>query len=136
MNTLRALYHLARADFFERTRRYSFLLILAAAIGMGVLVNNSTLLVDLGSPESTRLMIRYRGEFNSAWIGMMTVLVTNLFLSVFGFYLVSGTMRRMEGVEVRAVCEARPRPEAQPVTPNLEDVYLAMVAQNHQGGPA
>jgi ABC-2 type transport system ATP-binding protein len=51
-------------------------------------------------------------------------------------YLVSGTMRRMDGVEVRAVSEARPCPEAQPVTPNLEDVYLAMVAQNHQGGLA
>ena len=40
----------------------------------------------------------------------------------------------MEGVEVRAVSEARPCPEAQPVTPNLEDVYLATVAQR-QGGP-
>jgi hypothetical protein len=85
MKTLRVLYHLARADFHERSRRYSFLLILAAAIVMGVLVNNGTLLVDLGSPESTQMMIRYRGEFNSAWIGMMTVLVTNLFLSVIGF---------------------------------------------------
>jgi ABC-2 type transport system ATP-binding protein len=50
-------------------------------------------------------------------------------------YLVSGTLRRMDGIEVRAVSEVKPCPEAQPVTPNLEDVYLAMVAQNHQGGP-
>jgi ABC-type transport system involved in multi-copper enzyme maturation permease subunit len=94
MNTPHVLYHLARADFYERARRSSFLLILAAAIVMGVLVNNGTLLVDLGSPESTRLGIRYRGEFNSAWIGMMTVLVTNLFLSVIGFYLVSDCVKR------------------------------------------
>jgi ABC-type transport system involved in multi-copper enzyme maturation permease subunit len=94
MNTLRVVYHLARADFYERARRSSFLLILAAAIVMGVLVNNGTLLVDLGSPESTHLGIRYRGEFNSAWIGMMTVLVTNLFLSVIGFYLVSDCIKR------------------------------------------
>jgi ABC-2 type transport system ATP-binding protein len=50
-------------------------------------------------------------------------------------FLVSGTLRRMDGVEVRAVCEVQPCPEAQPVTPNLEDVYLAMVTQNHQGVP-
>jgi len=50
-------------------------------------------------------------------------------------FLVSGTIRRLDGVEVRAVSEARPCPEAQPVTPNLEDVYLTMVAQR-QGGPA
>jgi len=47
-------------------------------------------------------------------------------------FLVSGTMRRLEGVEVRAVSEARPCPEAQPVTPNLEDVYLSMVAQRQE----
>jgi ABC-type transport system involved in multi-copper enzyme maturation permease subunit len=94
MNTFRVLFHLARADFYERARRSSFLLILAAVIVMGVLVNNGTLLVDLGSPESTRLGIRYRGEFNSAWIGMMTVLVTNLFLGVIGFYLVSDCIKR------------------------------------------
>jgi len=50
-------------------------------------------------------------------------------------FLVSGTLRRMDGIEVRAVSERQPCPEAQPVTPNLEDVYLAMVAQNHQGVP-
>lgn len=94
MKTMNVLYHLALADFFERTRRSSFLLILAAVIVMGVLVNNGTLLVDMGTLESTRMGIRYRGEFNSAWIGMMTVLVTNLFLGMFGFYLVSDCIKR------------------------------------------
>jgi len=37
-------------------------------------------------------------------------------------FLVSGTQRRMEGVEVRVVSAARPCPEAQPAIPNLEDV--------------
>jgi len=50
-------------------------------------------------------------------------------------YVVSGTIRRMEGVEVRVVSEAQPCSQAQPVTPNLEDVYLSMVAQR-QGGVA
>jgi len=89
MNSLHALYHLALADFLERARRYSFLLTLAAVITMGVLVNNGTLLVDLGS-----LSVRYRGEFNSAWIGMMTALVVNCFLGLFGFYLVSDCIKR------------------------------------------
>lgn len=94
MNTLHVVYHLARADFYERIRRSSFLLILAAAIVMGFLVNNGTLGVDLGSPQSTRLGIRYRGEFNAAWIGMMTAMVTNLFLGLIGFYLVSDCIKR------------------------------------------
>jgi ABC-2 type transport system ATP-binding protein len=48
--------------------------------------------------------------------------------------LVSGTIRRLEGIEVRVVSETQPCPDAQPVTPNLEDVYLSTVAQSHQGG--
>src|SRR5512136_2218360 len=43
--------------------------------------------------------------------------------------LVSGTIRRIDGVEVRVVSEGQPHPEALPVTPNLEDVYLSIVAQ-------
>jgi len=93
MNTLRVLYHLALADFFERARRYSFLLILAAAVYLGVLVNNGTMGMDLGSTGGD-MLIRYHGELNSAWIGTMTVMVTNLLLGLFGFYLVSDCIKR------------------------------------------
>ncbi len=44
-------------------------------------------------------------------------------------FLVSGTLRHVEGIQLRVVCETKPCPEAKPVTPNLEDVYLATVAQ-------
>jgi ABC-2 type transport system ATP-binding protein len=47
-------------------------------------------------------------------------------------FLVSGTLRRMDGVEVRAVNEMKPCPEARSVPPNLEDVYLSMVAQRQE----
>jgi hypothetical protein len=91
MNTLRILYHLALADFYERTRRYGFLLTLAAVIYMGMLVNSGTAFFRLVSGD---LLSSYRGEFNSAWIGTMTVLVTNTFLGLFGFYLVNDCIRR------------------------------------------
>jgi hypothetical protein len=94
MNTLRILYHLALADFFERTRRYSFFLTLAAIIYLGVLVNNGTMTVELGPADLTQTWIRFRGEFNSAWIGMMTVMVANVFLGLFGFYLVNDCIKR------------------------------------------
>ncbi len=93
MNALRAVFHLALADFYERTRQYRFLLTLAAIIILGVLVNNGTLGIDLG-PGVSGVPIRYRGELNSAWIGAMTVMVTTTFLSLFGFYLVSDCIKR------------------------------------------
>lgn len=43
--------------------------------------------------------------------------------------LISSTIRRMDGVEVRVVSAEQPCTEAQPVTTNLEDVYLSMVTQ-------
>jgi len=45
-------------------------------------------------------------------------------------HLVSGTIRRENGVQVRVVSEARPAPEAQLVSPSLEDVYLHLVSGN------
>jgi len=42
--------------------------------------------------------------------------------------LVSGTIRRENGIQVRVVSEARPASEAEMVTPSLEDVYLHLVS--------
>jgi ABC-type multidrug transport system ATPase subunit len=50
-------------------------------------------------------------------------------------FLVSGTIRHTDGVQVRVVSEAQPCPRAQAVTPTLEDAYLATVAQQN-GRPA
>jgi ABC-2 type transport system ATP-binding protein len=45
-------------------------------------------------------------------------------------HLVSGTIRRENGIQVRVVSEASPASEAQQVTPSLEDVYLHLVSGN------
>jgi ABC-type multidrug transport system ATPase subunit len=45
-------------------------------------------------------------------------------------YIVSGAVRRAEGVQVRVVSTLAPSPEAQSVSPSLEDVYLHLVSQD------
>ena len=50
-------------------------------------------------------------------------------------FLVSGTIRRMDGIEVRVVSTSQPCPRAHSVTPSLEDAYLATVT-NHQEVPS
>jgi ABC-type multidrug transport system ATPase subunit len=45
-------------------------------------------------------------------------------------HLVSGTIRRENGIQVRVVSEACPSSEAQSVSPNLEDMYLHLVTAN------
>src|SRR3990172_6605358 len=85
MTTLRSLYHLARADFLERVRRYSFLVMLGAVLFLGYQAAVGNVSVQLGD---------YRGEFNSAWVGSMLALIASFFLGWFGFYLVKGSVAR------------------------------------------
>ena len=85
MTHLRLLYHLMLADFRERTRRYSFLVLLIVNFYLGyqVFVGNFTPRVG-----------DYRGEVNCAWTGS-TIAFTSLFmLLIFGFYLVKNAIAR------------------------------------------
>lgn len=45
-------------------------------------------------------------------------------------HIISGTVRRSEGVQVRVVSEAIPSSNAQAIPPSLEDVYLYLVSLN------
>jgi hypothetical protein len=85
MSTGRVLWHLMRADFLERLRRYSFLVILAATVWLGYLVGTGKLGIWVGDA---------RGVFNSAWIGTTMAMVINTFLSLAGFYVVKGSVDR------------------------------------------
>lgn len=82
---MNALYHLVRADFLERTRRYSFLIMLGLVLWLGYLVN-------IG--QVTLWLEAYRGVFNSAWVGSMMTLVVNFLLGWFGFYLIKNSIAR------------------------------------------
>ena len=85
MNAGRVIYHLARADFLERVRRYSFLVMLGLVSLLGYQTAIGNVRLQLGD---------YRGEFNSAWIGGMMSIITTFFLGWFGFYLVKGSVAR------------------------------------------
>ena len=96
---LRVIYHVARADFLERTRSYGFLLTLAA---MGYLVYQTA------QGQVILQVDRYRGIFNSAWLGTMMALITSLQLSLVGLYLVKNTLARDERTRVGRILAATP----------------------------
>src|SRR5215208_6704799 len=85
MNAVRIIYHLARADFLERVRRYSFLVMLGLVVLLGYQTAIGNVLLQLG---------QYRGEFNSAWIAGMMSIIATCFMGWFGFYLVKGSVGR------------------------------------------
>ncbi|MBK9601606.1 MAG: ABC transporter permease subunit [Anaerolineales bacterium] len=85
MKPARVIYHLARADFLERVRRYSFLVMLGLASLLGYQTAVGNVRLQLGD---------YRGEFNSAWVGGMMSIIATFFIGWFGFYLVKGSVAR------------------------------------------
>jgi ABC-type transport system involved in multi-copper enzyme maturation permease subunit len=85
MTTTRKIYHLALADFRERTRRYSFLIVLGLVSFLGYSVYTGDAGLTLGD---------YRGALNSAWIGAQMTLVLTVALSLLGFYLVKNSVER------------------------------------------
>jgi len=85
MSTLRVIYHLARADYYERSRRYSFLVVLGLVIFLGYQVGIGNMGIKLG---------QYRGAFNSAWVGSMMALMATFFLGWFGFYVINSSIAR------------------------------------------
>ena len=85
MKSVHVIYHLARADFLERIRRYSFLVMLGLVVFLGYQTAIGNLALELGL---------YRGEFNSAWVGAMMSLIATFFIGWFGFYLVKGSVAR------------------------------------------
>jgi len=99
MNSLHTIYHIARADFLERVRRYSFLVMLMLVVFLGYQTAIGNLALELG---------KYRGEFNSAWVGAMMSLIGTFFIGWFGFYLVKGSVARDKETGVGQIMAATP----------------------------
>jgi hypothetical protein len=99
MTRSRVLYHLARADFLERVRRYSFLLTLAFAAGLAFLTYSGTISLQLDE---------YRGVYNSAWVGSMMTLVGTTYITLAGFYMVKNTIQRDGETRVGLVLATTP----------------------------
>ena len=100
MNAHRVLYHMARADFLERVRRYSFLLTLAGALYLAYAVANEKVWVVVGNG--------YRGVYNSAWIGVLMTVCCTTFLSLAGFYIVKNSLQRDTDTRVGRILAATP----------------------------
>ncbi len=103
MNGLGRLATLVRGDVLERTRRYSFLITLAAALWAGY--------AFLPPQEARYVTLRlgqHRGIYNSAWVGAAIALLSSSFLGLIGFYLVRDTVGRDRRTGVGQLFAASP----------------------------
>jgi hypothetical protein len=95
----RSIYAVARADFLERVRRYSFLVTLSFAVFLGYATAKGKISLQLEE---------YRGVYTSAWIGTLVALVTACFVSITGFYIVKGSVERDRSTGVGQILAATP----------------------------
>lgn len=103
MKTLHTLYHIMRADFFERSRRYSFL------ITLGLTTFAAYLYLPPSSADYLTLGLgNYRGIYNSAWVGGAIAVLCSALLSLPAFYLVKNALERDEGTRVGQIIATTP----------------------------
>jgi hypothetical protein len=99
-----------RADFWERVRRFSFLLTLGVTLLGGYLLvppAGASYMVGL-HPVELRTLTYYRGVYNSAWVGSIVAAMTAWLLSLLGFYLVKGSIERDRQTGVWQLIAASP----------------------------
>ena len=103
MSTLRAVFHLMRADFLERTRSYRFMVTLLFTVFFTYFF-----VPALDAPLYGTLYMKYRGVYSSAWIGTLATLLMSEYLLIFGFYLVKGSIARDRRMGVGEIIAATP----------------------------
>jgi hypothetical protein len=99
MTASRSILAIARADFLERTRRYSFFLALLFAVFLGYATATGKIFLQFD--ES-------RGLYTYAWIGTLTALVITCFVSLVGFYIVKNSVDRDRATGVGEILAATP----------------------------
>ncbi|WP_019908619.1 hypothetical protein [Paenibacillus sp. HW567] len=95
MSKAYTIYHLARADFLERTRRYSFFITAVLAVFAAYLF-----VPPADSNYVTFYLGSYRGLYNSEWVGGTVAISTTMFLTLIGFFLVKNSIDRDQRTRV------------------------------------
>jgi len=84
-----AFYKIIFYDYLQRTRSYNFLVTLAIALYAAYSFVPAT-----DAAYTTVRVGSYIGVQNSAWIGYVTAMMSTIFLSMIGFYLVNSGIKK------------------------------------------
>jgi len=103
MTAIRTVYHLMRADFLERVRRFSFLVLVGLTTYFGYLFTPT---VDAGYQAVT--LGNARGVYNSAWVGTMYGMMISTILSLLAFFVVKGAVDRDRQTKVGQIIASTP----------------------------
>ncbi len=82
------IFPLIKYSYLQRVRNYNFLITLCASLAVAY-----TFVPAPDANYSTIRIADYVGDYNSAWFGYVTAIMSSLFLSLIGFYLINGGIK-------------------------------------------
>ncbi|PQB06895.1 hypothetical protein BST83_06815 [Polaribacter filamentus] len=85
---MKSFITIIKLDYLQRTRSYTFLVTLCASLAIAY-----TFVPEPNATYSTIRIADYVGYYNSAWFGYVTAIMTSIFLSLIGFYLVNSSIK-------------------------------------------
>ncbi|MBW1296471.1 hypothetical protein [Aquimarina litoralis] len=85
---MKTFFSIIKYDYLHRTRSYSFLITLCISLAIAY-----TFVPEPDASYSTIRIADYVGYYNSAWFGYVTAIMTSIFLSLVGFYLVNSAIK-------------------------------------------
>ena len=97
------LYPIIKADYLQRSRSYAFLITIAVTIYAAW-----SFVPPPEANYTTLTMFGYKGVYNSAWVGHVTALMSTLVLSLSGFFLVIGGIKKDVDTEVGLIIATTP----------------------------
>jgi len=100
---LKYIYSIIKADYLQRTRSYAFL------ITMAITIYAAYSFVPPPSAHYTTLtIVGFKGVYNSAWVGHLSAMMTTVMLSLYGFFLVTGGIKKDIDTEVGLIIATTP----------------------------
>lgn len=100
---MKYIYSIIKADYLQRTRSYAFLI--ALAIGFYAAYS----FVPPPTASYTTLNVPgFRGVYNAAYVGYVSGMMTTIMLSLYGFYMIHGGIRKDIDTEVGLIIATTP----------------------------
>ncbi|WP_350284357.1 hypothetical protein [uncultured Croceitalea sp.] len=100
---MKQLLAIIKYDYLQRTRSYTFLITLCASLAIAY-----TFVPAPDANYSTIRIADYVGYYNAAWFGYVTAIMTSVFLSLIGFYLVNSAIKNDDITRVGQIIATTP----------------------------
>lgn len=100
---MKSFLSIIKLDYLQRTRNYNFLITLCASLAIAY-----TFVPEPNANYSTIRISDYVGFYNSAWFGYVTAIMTSIFLSLIGFYLINSGIKNDVDTKVGQLIAASP----------------------------